>query len=339
MRQPVAARARRLDVPVHLVPDVPGHGVVRYAEQVAAAVGAPVRHELSEVDLGGSAGVHLHVTDRLFGPTPEEAAETVLRVCALAPTTVTLHDVPQPGDGPGFARRVAAYRSILRAARGWVVNSHHECRLVTRHTLLGEPGGAVIHLPVMGPHAATAPGRGGPGRPAVVGVLGWLYPGKGHREVIEAVRALAASVGPVEVLAIGAASPGHADVVHQLSRQARDAGVGFSTTGYLDDRAVLEMLRTVDVAVAAHRNVSASGSLNSWLEAGRRPLVRESGYTREIAALRPGTVRLFRDDGLSAALAAALALPASTVLGPDATLAPRLSDVALAYRRWWGGLT
>lgn len=338
MRSAPAQAARRLDVPVHLVPDVPGHGVVRYAEQVAAAVGAPVRHELSDADLGGSAGVHLHVTDRLFGSTPEEAAETVLRVCALAPTTVTLHDVPQPSDGPGFARRAAAYRSILQAARGWVTNSHHECRLVTRHTLPGGPGGAVIHLPVMGPHDAPAPGRSGPGRPAVVGVLGWVYPGKGHVEVIEAVRALPAATGPVEVLAVGAASPGHAGLLDQLSRQARDAGVGFSTTGYLDDRAVLAVLRDVDVAVAAHRNVSASGSVNSWLEAGRRPLVRESGYTREVAALRPGTVRLFCDDGLTAALEAALARPVSTVLASDATLSPRLSDVALAYRRWWSGL-
>ena len=57
-------------------------------------------------------------------------------------------------------------------------------------------------------------------------------------------------------------------------------------------RDATDRLRRVGVGLVAHANLSASGSLNSWLAAGRRPLVRTSDYAHEMAALRPARSRL-----------------------------------------------
>jgi hypothetical protein len=94
----------------------------------------------------------------------------------------------------------------------------------------------------------------------------------------------------------------------------------------------------VAVGVTAHRNVSASGSLNSWIAAGRRPLVRDGSYAREMAALRPGTLSLFDDATLVPRLDAALHRPTSTWTAPGADLGPRIGETAAAYRTWWASV-
>ena len=101
---------------------------------------------------------------------------------------------------------------------------------------------------------------------------------------------------------------------------------------------VSRVLRRVGVPVAAHRNVSASGSMNSWIAAGRRPLVRDSAYAREMADLRPGTIILFDDATLVPTIAAALREPDSTWLAPGTDVGPRLEQTATAYRAWWAAV-
>jgi hypothetical protein len=66
--------------------------------------------------------------------------------------------------------------------------------------------------------------------------------------------------------------------------------------------------------------------------------VRDGGYVREVAALRPGTVTPFADGRLVAALAAAVADPASTWLPPGADLRPGPAETGEAYRSWWAAL-
>ncbi|MBE8526378.1 hypothetical protein ILP97_54450, partial [Amycolatopsis sp. H6(2020)] len=152
------------DLPLHVVPGPPEHGVSACALDLAAALGAPVLRvpDGSALDaaLPRLAGrrVHLHVTDALFGAGPEEAAERVARVgAACAGLSVTLHDLPQPSDGPrNLPRRRAAYAAIAAAAdAGVVVSSRHELALLVEHGTIPAvpgPGGrdpriAVVPLP------------------------------------------------------------------------------------------------------------------------------------------------------------------------------------------------
>ncbi|VXB79266.1 hypothetical protein [Nocardioides sp. AX2bis] len=321
--------------PVHLLPDLPGHGVTLHASQVAAAVGADTLDLTALLDLAPQP-VHVHVTDRLLGATGEETSARLVALGRRQPMTVTLHDVPQPGDGPVFARRVPAYAAVLAAARGWVVSSEHERALVRRH-LAPTDDGAVVPLPVMplpvpdGAGPRTCPADG----PLVVGVLGWVYPGKGHDEVLRACAGVRRDrSGPVVLRALGRVAAGHDHLLDELAALAADLDVGLEVSGWVADADLPAALTDVDVPVAAHHHVSASGSMNSWVAARRRPLVTDGTYAREMAALRPGTLTLV-DDDLAAALARAAADPAGTWLAPGVGLAPGLDEVAAAYRAWW----
>ncbi|ROR93007.1 hypothetical protein [Nocardioides aurantiacus] len=333
------------DVPVHVVPGPRGHGVDLCARQLADAVGATV---VAEVPPGDARPLHLHVTDRVWGATPEAAATAVVAVCRSRPTTLTLHDVPQPHDGRAlFPRRRAAYAAMARAAAGVVVSSRHERGLLAR-VLEDHPGPrtpvGVVPLPAVARPDRTGhpdhPGHpdGGswhrPGR-STLGVAGWVYPGKGHLQALGAAAALARRGLVVDVLALGAVARGHDADAEELVRRGARIGVEVRISGWLADHELDAALAAVDVPYAGHRNVSASGSVNSWLSAGRRPLVRRGPYFEEMARLRPGTLHLVDVAGLPDAVAAALADPSSTRLRPGAGLAHDLADAARGYERFW----
>lgn len=317
--------------PRHVLLGDDRHGVTAYAAQLAAACGAAVVRDLDLVG-PGDGPTHLHVTDRLLGSTPAAAAAAVERLARTVPLTLTLHDVPQPTDGPVFAARADAYGRMVRAARAWVTNSEHEQALV-RRWCDAEASGVVLPLPVTGvpdlrhrPRLDTEP---------VVGVFGYIYPGKGHRQVVRAVAALRRVGVPARVLAIGDPASGHPHEIGDLAALADTRAVPLEVTGRVGEAEVDDVLRSVAVPVVAHRNVSASGSLNSWLRAGRRPLLRDGVYAREMAALRLGTATLFTDDRLADAILAAWRRPASTWLDPAVDLRPHLDDSARGYLQWW----
>ncbi|WP_445997304.1 hypothetical protein ACUWEX_05035 [Okibacterium fritillariae] len=310
------------------------HGVDQYARTIADALGVPV--ELAPETDDGSAARHLHFTDRLWGVDAEDAAQRIERLAASGPVTVTLHDVPQPSDGErGFARRTASYRRVVAAASGVVCNSEHERRLLEQ--ALGEAVVAhVIPLPAQPP--APRPNAWQP--LDEVAVLGFFYPGKGHREVVDAVALLPEERRP-GVVSLGGASPGHERELAELAEHAASLGVRFRSTGFLsvDDRDAL--VRAVAVPVIAHQHVSASGSLTDWISAGRRPLTIRSPYFAEMLQLRPGTLTLF-DDGDPQVLAAAIAGlrfdPDATWVEPGTASSPTVSDTARSYAEWWAAL-
>ena len=311
-------------VPAQHTAGDPRHGVVRFARDLAAALGRPL---LCDGAPPPGEPVHVHFTERLWGAGPEDAAAAMEALAARGPVTVTLHDLPQPTDGPGrYARRVAAYRRVVRAARGVAVSSAHERRLLRVH--VGAEAGVVVPLPVDPVGRAVRPA------PAPeVGVLGWLYPGKGHREVLDAVAAL--GVDGLAVVALGAVSPGHDADAAALAVHATALGVPFAVTGWLEDDALVARCRRVAVPVAAHRNLSASASIASWIAAGRRPLVVDSPYARELEALRPGTVTRFAPHALASAVAAALGDPDRTWLAPGVAAGGGIAEAAERYRAWW----
>jgi len=322
------------------------HGVVQHALRLAGS--APVLADalvrapsVSAVSPCGP--VLVHVTDRLFGRSPEEAADRVVALAETATLCVSLHDVPQAGEGAAWsARRRTAYGRIAAAATHLIVASESE-RLLLAACVDGDPTAlaartSVIPLPVEeGP--ATA-GRRADGRPrgespasVDIGVLGFLYPGKGVEELIDAAAGLAGAVG---VTNYGAAAAGHEDLVGALRARADRAGVPFRVTGYLSERDLRTALRRSDIPVAPHRHVSASGSINTWLECGRRPLVADGPYTRELAQRLPGAVTLTTD--LRAGLSRARDEPDSTWLGPEVRLGPSWAEAAHAHARILAGL-
>ncbi|GAA2054222.1 glycosyltransferase family protein [Williamsia deligens] len=327
---------------VHVLVGPPTHGVVRWARDIACALDAPtvtVGHprELTADRVAGAAAVHIHVTDRLFGPdAPTAATEFVAAVRRLGVEVgVTFHDIPQPSDGTGaFGRRAQAYRDMAAVTRGVIVSSRHE------RSLLDEMGWSAPPPEVI-PLALTAPPAPGhdptEGTAPEVAVFGYLYPGKGHAEVLDALDVLDPRFG---LVAIGAVSPGHDDLVDGLRRRADHLGRRFRVTGFIDDDALTATLRAVAVPVAHHRHLSASGSIPTWIAAGRRPLVPRGRYIDELAHRSPGVVAVHPDSGdaLREALCTAVFEPSTTWLAPDVDVRPSWDDVVTMHRdvfaRW-----
>ena len=351
MRVETAATVTQPPVLLHLGDDA--HGVDRYARTVARAVadldpGVQLRlFDPATLDGDGDGDgdgaplpprVHVQFTDRLWGEDPEHAAARIEALARRSRVLVTLHDLPQTSDGPTrLPRRLACYRRVVAAASAVVCNSEHE------RTLLGAlapnaPTASVAVVPLPVPSAARAPEPGTWRSDGSVAVLGFFYPGKGHREVVDAVAHLArtGAVDPVPpVVALGRASAGHEGELAELAELARERGVTFSSTGFLSDADLLARSRSAAVPVIAHQHVSASGSLTDWLAAGRRPLVLDSAYFREMADLRPGTTTPVPAADLPAAIAHALAHPASTWQDAGAVTRPDLADTARSHLALW----
>jgi glycosyltransferase involved in cell wall biosynthesis len=322
--------------PVHLVaPGRDQHGVTVLARQLAGELGASTVEDVAAA--GSAPAVHVHLTDRLFGETPAAAARAVAALARRTAVTVTLHDVPQPGEGPAFPARRAGYAAVLATGVPWVVSSESERTGVERWCEPVRPG-HVIPLPIV--PLSSAPGPASPGRAdPTVGLFGWVYPGKGHELALRAVARVDRTAGERPgVVAIGRVPDHHRAYEERLDRIARKLGVDLTLTGWVDDDELGVRLASVAVPLAGHVNVSASGSINTWLSAGRRPLVRQSPYTREMARLRPGTLELYPRAVTPAELAERLTARLSDPASGDLTavsLRPSLADVAERYVRWW----
>ncbi|MDQ3456902.1 MAG: hypothetical protein M3513_15900 [Actinomycetota bacterium] len=333
----------------HLLVGEAEHGVVRFGTDLVGAlmhrhaVGPVVRTSWPELradaaavlaPLQGCPLVHTQYTDRLFGARCEDSAELVEWIAAALATrgswlSVTLHDLPgtaaetPAADEALRRRRYVVYRRIAAACTGVVVCSRHERRRL--EALADELRRVeVIPLPVQPP--GPPPEEIRPARD--VTVLGFLYPGKGHDEVLRAMAGLPSSYG---LTVLGRPSDGHDDLVGTLQTVAAAAGRCLHVTGFVPDAELPEALHRAGVPVAPHRQVSASGSIATWLGAGRRPLVPDVPYTRELTERYPGALWRYGDEGsLSTALREAVAEPERTWLGGD-RVGPSPAEVAAAY--------
>ncbi|MCW2613040.1 MAG: hypothetical protein JWN08_34, partial [Frankiales bacterium] len=156
-----------------VVPGPREHGVVLHGLTVARLLGTDVTRTLEPVE-GAYDLTHVQFTDSLFGPDIASAAGAFERWAETAPRplVVTLHDVPgADADAARDARRAAGYQRVVDAADAVVVCSDHEASRL-------HPRPAVVPLPVE-PLAAAGDCPWWADRPTV-GVLGFVYPGKGH---------------------------------------------------------------------------------------------------------------------------------------------------------------
>ena len=328
------------------------HGVSRLARRIAAAgrdlgfTGA-VLDEPDPARLADLAQrlpstvrlLHLHVSDWLIADAAADP-DVVLPalVHALASRGVrlalTLHDVPQPSDGPALVRRRArTYGALVAASAAVSVSSAHERSLLREVVGVREEDVTVVPLPI-DPAGGPSPRPAPPAGPPIVAVLGFLYPGKGHRELLDEL----AGIRPmVTVLAIGRPSTRHCDLPAELSSVADRNGISFRTTGYVPDHELVEQLRAPVVPVAPQTRISASASINSWIGAGRRPLVRAGRYAQELGQRLPGAVRIYRPGGLRAEVELALADPVLTWLPDRLRVGPTTRDVARLHLAWLRG--
>lgn len=263
----------------HLIVGPAQHGVTRHALQLAEAAGAQSITRLESfrhVDLP-EGPVHVTFTDHLFGNGPEVAVDNLLALVGNRALSVSLHDIPQPEEGAErFAHRAHAYRRLLHAARLTVVNSAHEARHL--------PGARVIRLPIPAVDSPFQP------EPRTVGVLGFLYPGKGHEDIIQALAGT-----DYRLRFLGAVSQGHEKWADDLVESARSTGLDVEVTGWLGDDDLAAEMGRVSIPVCPHRHFSASGSLMTWLGAGRHVLVTDSDYAQEIDEWLPGRMTLVTD--------------------------------------------
>jgi glycosyltransferase involved in cell wall biosynthesis len=213
------------------------------------------------------------------------------------PVVITMHDV---FDRTGLWERVFSPAAIgLRrlggAATSLVVHSEEERGrlegLVPRAKVAVVPHFVEVRhrLP---DRAASRATLGLEGR-RVITLLGYLTRRRGHGLVIDALREL-----PHETTAlfVGSTIEGREHIARALEQRAADTGVADRVRfmGYVPDDELETVLAATDVALCPFERMSASGALATWLSAGRPVVASDLAPFRELEAMQPGALHLFR---------------------------------------------
>ena len=225
-------------------------------------------------------------------PRMEVALQSMRR-----PVVVTMHDV---FDREGRWDRLLSpaalgLRRLGGAASSLVVHSEEE-----RRRLDGLAPAAKVEVV---PHfveirgdlpdrSASREALGVSGR-RVITLLGYMTRRRGHGLVIDAMKEL-----PDEVTALFVGSPieGRDHIGQALEEHAAEAGVADRVRfmGYLPEDELERVLAATDVALCPFERMSASGALATWFSAGRPIVASDLAPFRELNAMRPGALHLFR---------------------------------------------
>ncbi|MEX1295985.1 MAG: hypothetical protein AB1Z67_07425 [Candidatus Limnocylindrales bacterium] len=234
---------------------------------------------------------------------------------------VTLHDI---FDREGFRARyldpdVWGLRQLGRTADIIVVHSQIEVERM-RGIVPVEKLRVIPHfvesreLP-MSPAEARA--KLGIGERKLVTLLGFVYGRKGHRYAFQAVPYM-----PDDAMMVYAGGPieGRTFVYDFALRKARKLGLGdrFRITGYLSEEEMGTWMAATHLAILPFTDLSASGSMSSWISSGKPMLVSDLPGTREYARRVPGALNFFGPAGEPWPLGSAISeLLAKPLLDPD----------------------
>ncbi len=243
------------------------------------------------------------------------------------PVVVTLHDVDANLYGPGQLwrgliqewqkqRRFSKGRSLALRSTWLGFRKSTLADSQTLQTLLRRSVRALVchqaeadrlrHLPghrriqVM-PHfieARSIEGRSGTElqqqlrlQSPVITLQGYLYPGKGHRLLLEAV----AQIPEATLVFAGGPSAGSEALQAALESRASELGMTdrLRITGYLDEAILIQYLQATDVAVCPFEKLSASGSIATWIALGQQPLASDLPQIRELNGMVAGAIETF----------------------------------------------
>ena len=142
----------------------------------------------------------------------------------------------------------------------------------------------------------------------VITILGFMVRRKGYRLTIEALGFL-----PADVVALFAGGPiaGREARADELRAYAEQLGVSERVfiTGYVAAERLQQALAATHVAICPFRDMSASGSLSTWISTGRPIVTSDLPQFREYDQLEPGALRIFQPlsaEALTAAVRAVL---------------------------------
>jgi len=213
---------------------------------------------------------------------------------------VTLHDV---FDRQGLRQRYLrtdtwSLRQLGRTADRIVVHSQIEVERL-RGIIPIEKLRVIPHfvesreLPLS---AEEARAKLGLGERKVVTLLGFVYGRKGHRYAVEAVPYM-----PDDAIMVYAGGPIEGRTfVHDLAlEKADELGLGdrFRITGYLSEEDMGTWMAATHLAILPFTDLSASGSMSSWISSGKPMLVSDLPGTREYARRVPGALNFFGPAG------------------------------------------
>lgn len=126
----------------------------------------------------------------------------------------------------------------------------------------------------------------------IVTLLGFVYGRKGHRYAVEALPFM-----PDDAIMVYAGGPvAGRSFVHDLARsKAEELGLGdrFRITGYLSDEELETWIAATHLAILPFTDLSASGSLSSWISVGKPMLVSDLPGFREYARRAPDALYFF----------------------------------------------
>ncbi len=126
----------------------------------------------------------------------------------------------------------------------------------------------------------------------IVTLLGFVYGRKGHRYAVDAVPFI-----PDDAVMVYAGGPvaGRSFVYDLATSKADELGLGdrFRITGYLSDEELETWIAATHLAILPFTDLSASGSLSSWISAGKPMLVSDLPGFREYGRRVPGSLNFF----------------------------------------------
>jgi glycosyltransferase involved in cell wall biosynthesis len=178
--------------------------------------------------------------------------------------------------------------------------------------------------------AQEARQRLGLGQRKLVTLLGFVYGRKGHRYAVEAVPYM-----PDDAIMVYAGGPveGRTFVYDLALQKAQELGLGdrFRITGYLSDEELGTWMAATHLAILPFTDLSASGSLSSWISAGKPMLVSDLPGTREYARRVPGALNFFAPAGEAWPLGAAICeLLARPLADPDPAVQRLARELSMA---------